>query len=202
MTRRLANTKWLPQYHYSRVQSKILKPSTRSNSWVLLVTRINPRLRAWPAMWRSLISMIVPLLSRSALNHMNNYIGVQHVLQHLEGLPIRLFLYCPFCHKIISNTFFSWIKEAIPWAVYRFDDSCIANHSNQNILYIPGERVSAGRRTAWVLLFSKTEPTFTVPPLCAIYIFAYSIITYLPRETSSSMRNFWWISLNNSPTYW
>jgi len=41
-------------HHFVFIQSVIRNPSTLINSSVLWVTRIKPRLRACPAMWRSL----------------------------------------------------------------------------------------------------------------------------------------------------
>jgi hypothetical protein len=42
------------------------KPSTRSNSRRLFVTKTRPSLRAWPAIWRSFTPIGLPLRSRSA----------------------------------------------------------------------------------------------------------------------------------------
>lgn len=51
---------------YSAIQFSSSKPGTRWNSLRLLLTSTSPRLRAWPAIYRSLTPMGVPCCSRTA----------------------------------------------------------------------------------------------------------------------------------------
>jgi hypothetical protein len=73
---------------------------------------------------------------RAALHHIHYHIGIQHVFQHLERLPFRLFLRGPFCDEIIRDAFVRWMKEGIPAVVHWFYDTSVANHSHRDSLYI------------------------------------------------------------------